>query len=223
VIGLAAKLGDLGFLKGVISETVVSTYSVDGKPNAAPMGITLLDEQHLTVDVFNSSQTYRNIKTNRGAVINLTGSIEVFYRSAFKEANPQGKLPSEWFEKAQFVNAPKLTLAEASIEVSVEHLELMTTRGTMKTHALLEVKSIQATQKYPKVFSRAMSLTVEAIIHATRVKILLKDEEQEKHVAKLLEVISDCRQVVNRVAPNSSYSLVMDDLMQRVEGWRKSK
>lgn len=218
-----AKLTDFGFLKNIIAECIVSTYSVEGEPNAAPMGITLLDEQHLAVDLFNSSQTYRNIKANRCAIVNLTGNIEVFYRSTFKETNPQGKLPEGWFEKAQFVNAPKLSFAEASIEVSVEHLELLPTRGTMKTRALLKVESIEATQKYPQAFNRAMSLTLEAIIHATRVKALLNYEKEQKRVAKLLEVINDCRQVVNRVASNSSYSMVMDDLTQRLEGWRKPK
>ncbi len=219
-IGLAAKLTDLGFVKDVIAECIVSTYNLDGKPNAAPMGFTLQDEQHLTVDLFNSSQTYRNIKANRCAVVNLTDNIEVFYRSTFKEVNPNGKLPGEWFQKAQFVNAPKLSLAEASIEVSVAHLELIATKGTMKTRALLKVESIEATQKYPQVFSRAMALTVEAIIHATRVKIFLNDEKQLKHVEKLLEVISGCRQVVDRAAPNSVYSSVMTDLTKRIESWR---
>ena len=66
-------------------------------------------------------------------------------------------------------------------------------------------------------------MTLEAIIHATRVKALLNYEKEQKRVAKLLEVINDCRQVVNRVASNSSYSMVMDDLTQRLEGWRKPK
>ena len=219
--GLMAKLTDLGFSKDVIVETIVSTYGVDGKPNAAPMGVTMQDEQHLTVDLFNSSQTYRNIKANRYAVVNLTGDIEFFYRSAFKEANPNGKLPVEWFKKSKSVNAPNLSLAEASIEVSVERLELTDAKEIMKTHAIFKVESIQATYRYPQAFSRAKSLTLEAIIHATRVKALINDEKQQRRVAKLLVIINDCHQVINRVAPNSSYSLVMDDLTKRIEGWRK--
>ena len=218
-----AKLSEIGFSKGIIAETIISTYSAEGQPNAAPMGVTMQDEEHLTVDLFNTSQTYRNIKANRCAVINLTFNIEIFYRSAFKETNPNGNLPAEWFEKSQSVNAPKIRMVEASIEVLVEHLELMASRGTMKTSGTLKVESIQATCVYPQAFSRALSLTVEAILHATRVKALLSDETQQKRIAKLLEVISDCHQVVNRVAPNSSYSLVMDDLTKRIEGWRNLK
>ena len=38
-VGLMAKLTDLGFSKGIIFETIVSTYNLDGSPNAAPMGV----------------------------------------------------------------------------------------------------------------------------------------------------------------------------------------
>ena len=132
--GLTAKLTDLGFLKGIIAETIVSTYNMDGKPNAAPMGVTMEDEQHLIIDLFNSSTTYSNIKANRCAVVNLTGDIEVFYRTVFKEANPDGKLPIEWFEKAAVVNAPKLRLADATIDVSVYDLEPIGTEELNPVH-----------------------------------------------------------------------------------------
>lgn len=221
--GLAANLISLGFQKGVVAEAILSTYSASGEANAAPMGITLQDDEHLTVDLFNSSQTYRNVKTNRCAVVNLTKDIAVFYRSAFKEANPNGKLPPEWFERAKLVNAPKLSFADATIEVSVEHLELMETKGAMKTRATFKVESIWATCMFPQAHSRALSLTIEAIVAATRVKVYLHDQKQQLRLAKLLEVISDCHQVVNRVAPNSVYTQVMDDLTQRVESWRKPK
>ncbi len=62
--------------------------------------------------------------------------------------------------------------------------------------------------------------TLEAIIHATRVKAFLNDEGEQKQVSKLLKLIDNCNDVVNRVAPNSSYSIVMADLMKRIDSWR---
>jgi hypothetical protein len=35
-----------------------------------------------------------------------------------------------------------------------------------------------------------------------------------------MELIDNCNDVVNRVAPNSVYSLVMADLMKRIDSWR---
>ncbi len=211
------NLTDLGFLKGIIEETIVSTYNTDGKPNAAPMGVVMNDEHHLIINVFNSSTTYSNIKANRCAVVNLTSHIEVFYKTAFKEANPDGKLPKDWFEKAKVVNAPKLRLADATIEVSVNDL---TPIDTVKTSVDCNVDLVQATLKYPQVHCRAMAATLEAIIHATRIKALMNDEKEQKHVSKLLETVDDCNEVVNRVAPNSSYSNVMADLMKKINSWR---
>jgi len=213
-----AKLSDLGFLKNVIAETIVSTYNTDEEPNAAPMGVTMIDAQHLAINVFNSSTTFTNIKLNSCAVVNLTGNIEVFYRTAFKEANPNGVLPQEWFEKAKAVNAPKLCLAEATIDVSLTDLVAF---NAEKTRAVFNVEFVQAEQKYPQVYCRAFGATVEALVHATRVKALLHDENEKKRVNELLKKISYCNDVVNRVASNSSYSLVMADLMKRISNWEQ--
>src|SRR5208283_3118058 len=111
----------------MIAECIVSTYNMDGKPNAAPMGVIMKDEQHLIINLFNSSTTCSNIKANGYAIINLTSNIEVFYKTAFKEANPDGKLPQEWFKKAKAVNAPKLRFADATIDVSVNDLTPIST------------------------------------------------------------------------------------------------
>lgn len=215
-----AKLIDLGFSKGAIAETIVSTYDADGKANAAPMGVVMEDQQHISINLLNSSTTFKNIKENRCAVLNLTDNIEVFYRTAFKEANPDSELPREWFKKARNVNAPRLSLADASIEVSIKELF---PNETEKTRVVFRIISIQAKRKYPRVYCRAMSQTLEAIIHATRVKALANDPAQQKSVKHLLEMIGDCNKVVNRVAPNSSYALVMADLMKKVDLWRAQK
>jgi hypothetical protein len=209
---------DIGFCKGVISEVILSTYNLDKEPNSAPMGMVMLDEQHLTVDIYNSSLTCQSIKQNKCAVVNLTDNIEFFYRSAIKEANPSGKLPIDWFKNSRNVNAPKLRLAVATVEVSAQELVPLTNG---KTHFVFKVESIQAPCKYPQVYSRALPLTVEAIIHATRVKELAKDQTQQKKLDELLGLIESYGKIVSRVAPNSSCSLVMADLTRRVEVWRK--
>ena len=67
-----AKLTDLGFLKGMIFEAIVSTYNRDGSPNAAPMGTTMQNQHTISLNIFNSSETNRNLKTNKCAVINFT-------------------------------------------------------------------------------------------------------------------------------------------------------
>jgi hypothetical protein len=211
------KLTDLGFSKGSIFEVILSTYNCDGTPNAAPMGVVMQDRQTINLDLYNSSQTWRNLKTNKYAVINITGNIDIFYKTTFKETNQDGKLLQEWFEKSESVNAPKLRFADATIAISIVSFEPV---GSDKTKFFCNVERINSANICPQVYCRAKALTLEAIIHATRVKAFVNVEKEQINVNKLLESIEDSKNVVNRVAPNSIYSAVMADLMQRIDSWR---
>jgi hypothetical protein len=212
------RLADLGFSKGVITETIVTTYNWGGLPNAAPMGAIMENEQRILVRPYTSSLTYRNLQSKKCAVVNITSNPEVFYKTAFKEANPEGKVPKEWFEKAETVDAPQLQIADAIIEISVEAIVPISSE---RTEAVGIVKLIKARKLLPQVYCRALFVTVEAIIHATRVKVFLAgDENEKKQALKLLETIGICRDVVHHVAPNSRYSEIMADLNRMLDSWR---
>jgi hypothetical protein len=99
-------LSELGFLEGDIFETIISTYDSHGKPNAAPMGIIMINKKQVKINMFNTSLTLRNLKTKKAAVINLYCNAELFYRTTFKQTNPQNTLPKNWFKKAKTVDAP---------------------------------------------------------------------------------------------------------------------
>ena len=101
------SLDDLGFHKGSIGETVVSTYDADGQPNAAPMGVVIESDERLLIRPYILSLTYRNLQAKRCAVVNVTSNPETFYLTAFKEANPDGKLSPELFKKAEDIPFPR--------------------------------------------------------------------------------------------------------------------
>jgi hypothetical protein len=179
------------------------------------MGLKLLNQDHLSLNIFNTSQTCQNLKTTKCATVNLTGDIEVFYKSALKEANPNGTIPPEWFIKAQTIQAPKLRAADACIEVAVEKA---VTEGD-KTMFSCKVTSLSAEKIYPQVYCRAFPLTLEAITHATRVKAFAKDYTKQEEVAKMVRIIRDYAAIVGRVAPNSQYTNIMADLERRFTIW----
>ena len=214
---MTEKLADLGFSKGIITETIVSTDNAEGQSNAAPMGVTIKNAQHIAIRPYTSTLTYKNLQLKRCAVINVTANAELYYRTAFKETNPEGIIPQEWFEKAVTVDAPKLRIADAHIEVSVADI---TAFDAERATALCQVRQIQAPKALPKVYCRASSAIIEAVIHATRVQVLVNDRNEQKHVRRLLEMIKNCSDVVNRVAPNSRYSEIMTDLTKRIDLWR---
>ena len=181
------------------------------------MGVTMQNQETLTIDIYDSSQTSHNLKTNKSAVINLTTAIELFYKTAFKETNPEGNLPLNLFQKTATVNAPKLHSADATIDVSVVNMDPI---GEKKTRFFCKVKGINAVMMCPQVYCRAMPATLEAIVHATRIKVFANDEKKKEQVSCLLQTINNCNDIVNRTAPNLTCSVVMTDLMKRIDSWR---
>ncbi len=210
---MKVTLAELGFSKNLICETILCTYNPDGTPNAAPMGATMQNEQQITINIYNSAATLKNLKTRPYATLNLTGDADVFYRTALKD----DALPPEWFEKAGFVNAPELKNADATIEAEVTQL---TPIGKLKTQATLTIKHIKAKKTYPQTYNRALPAVLEAIIHATRIKTLIGAPEEREHVAKLYGLIQSCSEVVAHSAPNSRYSELMADLQRKTDSWR---
>jgi hypothetical protein len=213
------NLYDLGFLKDTIGETIISTYDADGQPNAAPMGVVIESDERLLIRPYISSLTYRNLQAKRCAVVNLTSNPELFYLTAFKEANPDGNLSPELFEKAETVDAPRLRAADATVEVSVAETRSF---GAERAEFLCNVQIVTASKALPKVYCRAQFATIEAIIHATRIKPFLRGDKQEQERAfRLMELVEICSDVVERTAPNTHYSEIMADLTQRIHSWRK--
>jgi hypothetical protein len=212
-----ARLSDLGFQKNIIVETIVSTCNFDGYPNAAPMGVLMEDEKTLLLNIYNNSITCLNLKASRSAVVNVVSSIELFYKTALKETNPDSKLSQDLFCESENVCAPKLRQSEASLGVAVLDEQI---KGE-KTCFTCQVNWVEAVKGYPQVYCRAFGATLEAIVHATRVKVFLGDPEKEAQVSLLFASIESCFDVVKRTAPDSIYFALMSDLLHRIEGWRQ--
>ena len=212
------NLASLGFLKNAIMETIVSTYNANGQPTAAPMGVKTEDIKHIVIRPYTSTLAYTNLQSKRCAVINVTSNPELYYRTAFKEANPEGKIPPGWFEKAETVDAPRLQMADAFVEVSVVDTKSL---GAERAEVLCDIQLIKASSLLPKAYCRATFATIEAIIHATRVKLFLAGDRQKQEQAhRLIELIQHYNAVVNRVAPKSRHSTIMADLTQRINSWK---
>ena len=212
------KLTDLGFSKGVIVETVLSTYNGNGEPSAAPMGVIMKNQRCILIRIYNSSLTYQNLLSKKSAVVNITSNVEFFFKSAFKNANPGGKMPRNWFMKAETVDAPSLRKSEAAVEISVEKMAPM---DVEKTEAICNVELIKARKIFPRAYCRAFSATVEALIHATRIDFYLNGGKKQKDkAAQLIKMFDSCMDTVDRVAPKSRYSEIMTYLADQIKSWR---
>ena len=215
------KLEDLGLVKGVICETIMSTYSNHRVPNFAPMGVIKIDSKKIMIKIYKTSNTYKNLLANSCAVINLCSDSSLFYVSAIKETKIEHKISSDLFEKGDIVNAPKLKIADATLEVLVIEVK---EENLEKVKIIFEVKAIKGKKCFPKVHSRAFSATIESIILATRIKFCLDgDHFQKKQANKMIEKVMWFKEIVQRTAPKSKHADVMSDLMRRIESWKASK
>ena len=215
------SLEDLGFVKGIICETLVSTYTNQGYPNIAPMGVIGLDSKKIMIKIYKSSNTYKNLVSKRCAIVNLSSDPSLFYQSAMKETNSKDVISIDLFEKGDLVDAPKLKTAEATLEVTILHIKEL---DSERVEILFEVKAINAPSCFPKVHCRAFSAAIESIILATRIKLyLVGNHFQKKQAIRMIEKVANFKEIVNRTAPKSEYADIISDLIRRIEKWKENK
>ncbi|MEM3383139.1 MAG: DUF447 family protein [Nitrososphaerales archaeon] len=209
------SLSDLGFIKNCIFEAIVSTYNIKNLPNAAPMGIKTNDMRKLIIKPYITSQTYRNLLSQKCAVINITSDPLIYYKTALKNIDDCDVI-SDWFEKADQVNAPKLKNADAYIEVRVTKIENKKDRAKV----LFDVVDIIPVKITPKAYCRANFAVIESIIHVTRIKVFLKNRRKIEELTNLVKYYDT---LVKRVAPHSIYSKIMEENLKRIEDWKANK
>jgi hypothetical protein len=179
------------------------------------MGVTLEDEQRVALTIYNSAKTLKNLQNTRVATLNLTDDIDVYYMSALKSA----EVSADLFEKSTVVNAPKLKKCDASIALSVESFKAV---DMLRTRVVCCVESVEALKRFPVAYCRARAAVLEAVVHATRIRVLCGIESERLKVVRLYGLIQDCMDIVNRSAPNSHYVELMVDLQEKVDLWRAS-
>jgi len=207
-------LSAVGLEKGVIYEVIVSTSALDGTPNAAPMGVRSFDGKTLTLIPFKSTQTYRNLLVTRMAVANIIDDPQLFYNTALKEGAP---CPRQMFEDAKHVEAPRLAQAEGVIELTVSTIR---DEGPERARVDCDPVHSEAIQLRPKPYCRGKFAAIEAIIHATRVKVFLKEGRREE-ANRLIQSILSYKALAERVCPDSSYCRVIEDVVGKVREWER--
>lgn len=185
----ASVLESLGFRKGWIYETIISTYS--GKEaHSAPMGVSTPDNSALCVDVYKTSETCSNIISRKAFSVNLSSDLSLFYDSVYKkEAIVYGR--------ADKIDAPIIARAEASLGVCVQSEEDLGDKVRF-TGKILGHPSIKQPASI-KLINRGETLALEALIAAT--KIPYASAEEKDILSK--EIRRICR-VVSRVSPGSN-------------------
>jgi hypothetical protein len=155
-----------------ITETIVTTLSADGRPNAAPMGIVRQGDKML-IRMFPGSCTFRNVTETGHLVANIITDPMIFVISAFEDLDssyfiPQSNMP------------PVIRDAYAWIYFKAE------VDGTIR---LTPVKSEILKRKVPS-FSRGFGAVIDAAVTGTRLHFL--GDEGRKRIHEDAVLVEKC-------------------------------
>lgn len=162
---------EMGFKKGRIVETIVTTYNRDGSPNAAPMGVYAWRRRILVLKVHSRSDTCANILRTGGCVVNLVYDPFLFIRSALA---PKGEpeVKEEETGKAETVYAPFLRESHAYLEAGVLGFSRYTKRDAHGTSQVYVVKCrVQrrvVLRSCPVGLNRGIAAAIEIAIKLSR-------------------------------------------------------
>jgi uncharacterized protein len=153
----------------MIIETIFSTIDEAGKPNFAPMGL-VWGEEYITVRPYRSSHTYQNLISSGYGVANLTDDVLAYVQCGLFNA----VLP-HFPAKA----VPGIVFQEAC---SWRELAVISQEGS-RERAEVRCRVLHAGQQKEFLgFCRAANAVLEAIILATRVRLLDRKTVDEKFI-----------------------------------------
>ncbi len=160
----------------MIIESILTTMDPSGVVNYAPMGVEW-GEERIVIKPFLETTTFRNLRTNGAAVVNLTDDVMLFARGAT--------------ENVTFTSGPATVVRGVVIDAACSWREV-------------EVESIDDTPPRSRIvtrvvhhgfrreflgFNRARHAVLEAAILATRTHLIPPEEIRREY--ERLQVIVD--------------------------------
>ncbi len=158
-----------------IIESIVSTEGSDGRVNFAPMGV-VWEPPQLTLRPYMDTTTLRNLRVTREAVINLTDNVLHFAHSALTDLALPG-------HPSHHVRGAILEDACAYYGVAVDAVTEQGDRARVPCHIVEE----QWLRPFLG-FNRARSAVIEAIILATRLRWLSRDDVS-RELQRLAQIV----------------------------------
>ena len=185
----------------MILETIVSTIDREGRPNFAPMGITL-DGDTVLLRPFGTAQTWKNLQEVEEGVVNFTDNVVLFARCAVGPFVPP-------HQEARKVRGTVLDDVCFWKEFVVESKDLGGERGRFSGRVVCEGRRRDFVG-----FNRARHAVIEATILVTRLHLLGRD--------RVLEEISRLRPLVDKTAGPAECE-AFEFLMEHARRWNDAR
>lgn len=178
---------------------IASTIDGGGRANLSAMGVTL-EAGRLALRPFKSSRTYQNLVSTREVVLNITDDPVLFAYAALKIPCAEVEL-----EPSKLVRPPRVRGAQGYVEARVEGVDEGVERAVVRCRPLLVEGSLRPARAY----CRALPAAIEAVVHASRIEAYAR---RGAGVEELVRLIGHYRELVSRVAPNTRYHRLVEEV-----------
>ena len=178
----------LGFTQKSYVETILVTLNQNRTFIPAPIGVIRQGNQ-LIVRPFKSNNTYKNLTNTTRTSINITDNPLLFLKTAFIDEFDHVPAVLNWILEGSHATILTDKISEEAY-------------SDIQASFTLKPITLSINYKMPTVFSRGRAEAIEAIIHATRIKVF----QTENKVNKVKELVEKMRASFNIITPKYSLS-----------------
>lgn len=197
----------IGMKKGLLYETIITSEDINGKPNAAPIGVICKGKGEILIFLHEGSHTLENIKVTKRFVVNILKDPTLFVKCTV------GDLPIDYFDKYKSDFYIKNT--EAFFRAMVTDFNEIFKEDELGPSRIsiikAEVDEIVKKVDYVEPLNRAIFAVIEALIYLTRID--MTDAETSKIY---LDRIMEMSRIVNRVG-GSEHKKAMKNILDAVD------
>jgi len=177
----AGVLRRLGFRRGWIYETVVTTQCRDGSTHPAPMGVWTSDFRSIKLRVYKKSATLKNIERSGFFTVNLPDSVKTFHDALYPKT-------LDYVKAKKGYSISGLSFIEAKVCGVRRMKDYVEFRASVTSSSL---------KKNFRLFNRGEALALEYLITKTKPEsVVMKPSEY--------------RRLIKKVAPKSIYGGIVD-------------
>ena len=190
-------LTKIGMYKDQQYEVIITTIDNNGKSNAAPFGLRVLDGNEVFLRIFEGGTTIKNIKEKEEFVVNVT-TDPLMFTLATTNTIPDKYLTRISNKTENNDELVYLTDADAYFICEVKNLKEALREDDIKSSDVNYIKSevieINIKNKCVKPMNRAIHALIEALVNYSRINIV--DEDTREY---FLERFLESERIIKRV------------------------
>lgn len=181
-------LKSLKMEKGLLYETIVTTLNVEGKGNAAPIGVTCKSPREVILYLYEGSHTLSNILATGNFTVNITDDPTLFTEATL------GDLGDDYFiPYSEYLILKGASSFFTATTKKVRSIKRRDQYGESKLFIITaDVKRICKGKNFKEPLNRSIYAIIESLINYTRI-------DQAKNKEDIIDRILEMKRVVDKV------------------------